>query len=674
MALNPACALSYDHADRRETHFALPLKGSQRDNPLQDWRIWFENAMREQLETLAGAGKIGRKHVDPLLKLLECGYCQHRSWGFGRIKQLDPIFGKLYIDFDQKPSHTMDLGFAAEVLSPIPRDHILVRKAENLEELREWAESDPVRLIQLAVESLGPRATAEEIQQLLVPDIVGEGRWKSWWPAVKKQLKADGRFQIPARKAEPILFNPEASSLDDQLLQRLQSAKGLKAKRKVCVEMLEQFDSLQAPELTVEEAVRTLLEEIPAYQRTRPALALEAVLRTQEMEARLQREANAAAREIEREIWENSSDPSAVLAGLSASLYRRALESLAASLPDRYLDLLFKSLNRFNERLCRETIRFLVDRGHEAAFREALSRKVFQQEASASLLLWLAKEYAKDYFLEIPGDQILRAILRAIETESGEGGRSVPLAEYLVRQPKLLIKMVAASDLETIKDIAARISFTRGFDDVDRRSILATLVKAFPAARITSSAETETREGALVVSWESLHRKREEYRRLVEKELPACSREIGVARSHGDLRENHEYKAAKEHFESLLKKKTQIERELTLAQGTDFSDAPADRVGIGVTARLRDLDTGEVQTLSILGAWDFDEARHIISYRSPLAKALMGKKVGEEAELELEGRRSRYIVEAVRPYREATAAGTGESSSEPSEAPSSSLS
>ena len=61
--------------------------------------------MREEFEKLAAAGKIKHQHVEMLVKLVEQGYCTHRGWGFGRIVQVDPVFGRFSIDFQNKPGH-----------------------------------------------------------------------------------------------------------------------------------------------------------------------------------------------------------------------------------------------------------------------------------------------------------------------------------------------------------------------------------------------------------------------------------------------------------------------------------------------------------------------------------------------------------------------------------------
>src|SRR5207253_3797546 len=93
--------------------------------------------MREEFEKMAAAGKLERNHIESLVQLTNSGFCMHRSWGFGRIKSVDTVFARFTIDFQNKPGHAMDLSFAAESLRPIPRDHILARKARSEEHTSE---------------------------------------------------------------------------------------------------------------------------------------------------------------------------------------------------------------------------------------------------------------------------------------------------------------------------------------------------------------------------------------------------------------------------------------------------------------------------------------------------------------------------------------------------------
>jgi hypothetical protein len=129
--------------------------------------------MREEFEKLAAAGKIEGKHVEPLTQLVAGGCCSHRSWGFGKIKAVDTVFARFTIDFAGRPGHTMDLAFAAEQLKPIAKDHILARKAADLEGVRHLA-AHHLDLIKIVLNSFGGRATADQIQSMLVPDVIAD--------------------------------------------------------------------------------------------------------------------------------------------------------------------------------------------------------------------------------------------------------------------------------------------------------------------------------------------------------------------------------------------------------------------------------------------------------------------------------------------------------------------
>jgi len=156
--------------------------------------------MKEELDKLVAAGKIGRQHVDRLLRLVEGGFCTHRSWGFGRITTVDTVFSRLIIDFQSKPGHSMDLAFAADSLKPIAADHILARKAVDLPALKQMAALHHLELIQVVLKSYGGKSTADQIQQCLVPEVI-EDDWKKWWEVAKREMKKSGHFVVPLKKS-----------------------------------------------------------------------------------------------------------------------------------------------------------------------------------------------------------------------------------------------------------------------------------------------------------------------------------------------------------------------------------------------------------------------------------------------------------------------------------------
>ena len=228
--------------------------------------------MKEELEKLVAAGKIGRQHVEPLLQLVQSGFAMHRSWGFGKVKSVDTVFARLTIDFQNKAGHSMDLGFAAESLKPIPSDHILARKASDLQALRQMAALHHLDLIKLVLQSFGGKATLEQIQQVLVPDIIADD-WKKWWEVAKHELKKDGHFLVPAKKSEPIVYQAKEISLQERLMGDFHLAKGLKARLGVAAELLKNLPDLTDKNTAVTEAVNMLNTEIATQPRTQPAPA-----------------------------------------------------------------------------------------------------------------------------------------------------------------------------------------------------------------------------------------------------------------------------------------------------------------------------------------------------------------------------------------------------------------
>src|SRR2546430_7955941 len=199
--------------------------------------------MREEFEKMAAAGKLERQHIEALVQLTSSGFCMHRSWGFGRIKTVDTVFARFTIDFPNKAGHTMDLAFAAESLKPISKEHILARKAADLEGLRQMAATNHLELVKLVLSSFGGKATADQIQQVLVPEVIRDD-WKKWWEAAKRELKKDGHFQVPIKKTEPIIYQAKEISLQDRLMEEFRAAKGLKARIAVAGELLRNASDL----------------------------------------------------------------------------------------------------------------------------------------------------------------------------------------------------------------------------------------------------------------------------------------------------------------------------------------------------------------------------------------------------------------------------------------------
>ena len=142
---------------------------------------------------------------------------------------------------------------------------------------------------------------------------------------------------------------------------------------------------------------------------------------------------------------------------------------------------------------------------------------------------------------------------------------------------------------------------------------------------------------------------KEELARLKNVERHAVIQAIAEARAHGDLSENAEYEAAKDKQGFIEGRILEIEGKLAAAQVIDPSALDADgRIVFGSTVELEDEDSGAAVTYQIVGDDEADLKQGLISISSPIARALIGKEVGDVAEVQAPGGLRHYEVMAVR--------------------------
>src|SRR5262245_9363135 len=133
----------------------------------------------------------------------------------------------------------------------------------------------------------------------------------------------------------------------------------------------------------------------------------------------------------------------------------------------------------------------------------------------------------------------------------------------------------------------------------------------------------------------------------LKEERPKISREIGVAREHGDLSENAEYHAAKERQGMVEARIKDIEDKLARAEIIDPSKLSGERVQFGAHVTLMNIDTEEETVYRIVGADEADLAQGTISISAPLARGLICKTVGDEVTLKLPAGTRRYEIVSV---------------------------
>lgn len=132
---------------------------------------------------------------------------------------------------------------------------------------------------------------------------------------------------------------------------------------------------------------------------------------------------------------------------------------------------------------------------------------------------------------------------------------------------------------------------------------------------------------------EGYERLKAEVTRLESEEMPLVAQKLADARAEGDLKENAEYHAQRENQGMLMTKINELRTKLASAEIVDMSALPKDTVAFGATIKVKDLEFGDEDTYTLVGAGDEDYETGRILITSPVGQGLLGKKVGEIAEV-----------------------------------------
>lgn len=122
-------------------------------------------------------------------------------------------------------------------------------------------------------------------------------------------------------------------------------------------------------------------------------------------------------------------------------------------------------------------------------------------------------------------------------------------------------------------------------------------------------------------------------KRLKDVDRPANSRAIEIARGHGDLSENADYSAAKEEQGLIEAKIRELEAKIAMAEVIDPTKLSGERVKFGATVTIMDTDSGDSSTYTIVGEHEADIKKGRISIGAPVARALIGKEIGDTVNL-----------------------------------------
>jgi transcription elongation factor GreA len=525
--------------------------------------------------------------------------------GTGRVCEINLALSTVRADF-QGQIVSFRLGEAERLLTPLPAGHFFLEKLEHLADLQRLAPDDPGEILHRAFASLGSPLALADLRTAL-DGIVPAEAWTAWW----KRARADARLTVGPGTRPQCSWSETAAAAADQV-----AAEFAAASPRAQIEIARKHAGRSAE--LAQRLAQGLVALVHAARDSDPALALEALDALESLPF-----PEPAPVPVDAEAILRREDVAPILAGVNDRRAReRAIDLLPKVRPDWprvYATLL---VSESDTRTLSRLYQALRDGPDPDALERAIQETLAQPGRAPRFYLWLCREMTSRPELEARADwRFLRRLLEACSTDALKGQRAA--LRELFDAGGIGLRVVARLDRDQSEQFLALLDHGAVLEEHrkgDLRQVIWT----------RHTELQEPKEEPIYVTAAALDRKRAEFDQITRVDIPRNTEEIRRAAAHGDLRENFEYKAARERQEMLSSRAKSMHDELRRARVLDPAGIDPSAIRVGTRVQLVPAaDGGTPLALTILGPWDSDPSRGVISYMAPAVARLLGKGVGE---------------------------------------------
>lgn len=546
-----------------------------------------------------------------------------QGYGLGKVKEINVKLNVIRMDFQGKKDVTIELG-DSEVI-PLNADHVLREKFTSPEEFRRKVKDAPDEMLGRLLNDFKRPMNVAEIKNCLTGVIEPE-QWPRWWTAARR----NPQVIVSGKGAQATYEWTDSSAVVDESLkeafkaatmsQRMQLARQHSRRNR---ELAEYFGSVLRE------------DAIQAYKEGR----LEAALELLDLFTRWPTAIDPG---FTLEDLILSSDPLNLLSKVeSAQLKLKLLSAMKDASPERWPDIFGSSLlQEHNPKILSHLLINLSEASPDLA-RQMLHRVAANPDLHAGPFTWITELSATAQgqivktFEDGTSGKFLIAVLHAIDSPG--------FAPYRSRLKKALEGGLLTSVLDKplepdlIQKILHTLEKSEQIEDY-RRDRFINFIRS-------RAGEPHKKDDLIFTTREAFERKRAEFENLVKVELPANRQAVGEAAALGDLKENHEYKAARERQEYLIHRVEQLQNELNQARVIEPGGADCSEVRPGTRVVLSQSDEKKM-LITLLGPWDSNPQAGVYSYQAPLGTMLLGKLPGEQIRWNEEN----WVVEKIEPW------------------------
>ena len=582
-------------------------------------------------------------------------YVFHRNWGVGRIRKLEG--DALTINFGRVVGiKEMKLSMAVTALKPLAKDHIWVLKATmQKEDLIKSVKADKAETLKIIIRSFDNNCDFKRIKAELVPSILTPGEWTSWNSAAKKILETDSSFGVNPNDISMYTVRDGNISPEEKISNEFKAQKQFFARADLLVKFFESDDTDNSSELFAE-----MYSYFTGYLKNISKVneqVLASYLLVRSISA-IDKQFAFPVKETFAEIYNRIEDPK--------EIYLLLKDSKSTHFKEDFIRCI-KLLPNWNEEyvklfpivLKEELLNDLIKEGHVEDVQK-LVRTSFEafKDFRETVLFFFKECQDKDWFNEagVSYEKQLITLINIIEltfreinnhVNSTENKKINKNATDLLFKTDAIFNYMFANGEDAVKKMYTLIDDISDIDPSYKALARNKILEKYPDFKFRVSEEKKQQSVGLIVTAKKLAEKKAEVDEIQNVLIPKNAAEVADAKAKGDLKENQEYKSAKEEQHFLNLKLTNLQNELNRAVVFDPTTSTTAIISFGTVATLKDNQTGNEETYTILGPWESDPDNNVISYMAPFGDAILNKKVGDVLQFTINEHKYDYTVKNI---------------------------
>jgi len=570
------------------------------------------------------------RNFELLIHLQKGNFCLHNGgWGVGEVMDISFLRREISIEFDLV-SDLKEVSFvnAFHSLTPISSDHFLARRFGDPEKFEAFTRANPIEAIKLLLKDLG-EMTAFEIKEEMADLVIPEEEWTKWWSSVRTKLKKDAEIVYPESLKEPFKLNTKKVTHEERLKASLSSEPFISGKIELIYVFLRDFISLVKD------------EDLKAYLRTELADILQNKELTASEEIQilfLLGELNDPAGKRISDIVKEITRPLKIIESIEILAYKRRLLSEIRKNRQDWLQIYCDLIVLEDKHNLRDFVyEEIISEKKEKDLQQRLITLIQRPTEAPAAFIWLFQSVMKGKMALFTDQESLNKLFEAFfilmhYVEVTLKDRTLTKKMYSMLSEdrfEIVRRIFKGADLVTIKELLLLSTKCQilSIHDINILHSLAEVVH--PEFAHARTGGVEMVEEVIWTTAEGLKKVTDRIEQIATKEVIENAKEIEIARAHGDLRENSEYKFAMEKRARLQGEIKTLSAQMKAMKVIDKQSIDTSCVSVGTKVEMKN-GSGEKIFYVILGPFDADSDKHIISSQTKLAKTLLDKKIGEK--------------------------------------------